>query len=98
MSHDREARAAEFFAALETQFRQRCAEEAEVIALYLDGQSERTALIATLHRVAGSGGTFGYSDLSDAAFALEDAARDGQLDTSALTALHERLRAVSRGD
>lgn len=84
--------------ALEAKFRARCAADAASIEAACRGETDESALIAVLHRVAGSGGTFGRPELSEAAAALEDAVRAGELDREALARLQAQLLAVSSDD
>jgi two-component system OmpR family response regulator len=85
--------------ALTEKFRARCSDEAKAIAAFLSGKTQDDDLLGILHRIAGSGATFGYPDLSVAAGELETAVRDtGDADRARLKQLHDRLVAVSSGD
>jgi len=97
MSLDRKAREAEFMAALKDQFRARCAAEATRLDAFLRGEAPREDLLAALHRIAGSGGTFGYPDLSEQAFALDEAVRAQEPDLAALKRLRDALKEISSG-
>lgn len=98
MSPDRKAREAEFMAALNGQFRARCAAEAARLDAFLRGETPREDLLAALHRIAGSGGTFGHPDLSEQAFALDEAVRAHEPDRAALKRLRDALKEISSGD
>lgn len=84
--------------ALRAKFQARCKDEAEAIDAVLRGRTDIETLIAVLHRVAGSGGSFGHPDLSERAAGLEDAVRRGELDRAALSSLRDTLISVSATD
>ncbi|TRO87925.1 Hpt domain-containing protein [Glycocaulis profundi] len=95
---DEAARAA-MLAGFARQFRERCAEDAELLRRWLAGEADDTALKDRLHRLAGRGGTFGFPDISDRAFALEDVIRAGGVpEREAVAALIARLDAVAAGE
>ena len=62
-------------ASLRARFRARAA--ADLAWLQSTGGEPADELMARAHKLAGSGGTFGYPEISRAAAALEDDLRDG---------------------
>jgi len=71
-------------AALRLRFLARAADDLAWIET--TGGSPHDELLARVHKLAGSGGTFGYAEVSAAAATLEDDIREGRAaDLSALT-------------
>ncbi|MCP2679761.1 response regulator [Maricaulaceae bacterium NA33B04] len=81
--------------ALKGKFRARCAKEASEIDALMNEKDNRDGLVAVLHRIAGSGATFGEPDLSELAIELEERAKVSDIDYDGLKRLREQLLAVS---
>lgn len=99
IDRDREEKPTQTPLSLTEKFKARCAQEAEAISAFGEGQLNGAELIALLHRIAGSGATFGYPDLSALAADLETGLREtGHAEAQKLKQLGSRLKAVSLDD
>lgn len=83
---------------LRRRFVERCREDLVVLEAATRGAVEAHALRATVHRLSGAAGTFGYPELSRLAGEVDDALiEDGEADGAQLAALVEAVRVLTCG-
>lgn len=83
---------------MRVRFAARCAEDLAILQQAQAGNSDPETLRATVHRLAGAAGTFGYPQLSILAGVVDDRLVENLWPTPAeLDALTEAVRALTRG-
>ncbi len=86
------------YQALRRRFVERCREDLAVLEAATDGAVEAEALRATVHRLSGAAGTFGYPELSRLAGVVDDELiLSGGTSEDPLAALVAAVRVLTRG-
>lgn len=86
------------YQALRRRFIERCGEDLSVLEAAVAGTVTSDVLRATVHRLSGAAGTFGYPDLSRLAGDVDDALIErGQADAAQLSELTAAVRVLTSG-
>lgn len=83
------------YQALRRRFVERCRDDLAVLEAAVAGTDGADVLRATVHRLSGAAGTFGYPELSRLAGEVDDALiEDGRADAAQLSELIEAVRVL----
>lgn len=86
------------YQALRRRFVERCREDLAVLEAAIGGTVAADGLRATVHRLSGAAGTFGYPELSRLAGEVDDALIErGRAPEEALAELVVAVRVLTRG-